>query len=382
MSELKEMAITSFEANKMTDGDLYLTNDTAFIILPARVPIPAGMLTQLKEWQIKNIYTNGTGEILEEVVAKEDRRTVSLTGDEAQETQYVRNFYVQTVAKVKDIFDAYRAKRGLPIHEIVDLLREMLQILRDRRRFVLRMSLYRGLCDDYFINHAIQTTFLSLMMGDAVKLPPHRLVDLGMASLLHEIGLLHLPAGLYDKEGPMSVEERRLLSSHVIVGYRNLKEFSLAQDILLGVLQHHEHLDGSGYLQALVGDSISLYAKVICIACAYHAQISDRPYRSAKNEHLSLATMVKDMRRKYDEYLLNCLVSNLSLFPLGSYVRLSDGSVAMVVDNDPENVRFPIVNVIRSAGGSKVGDSPAIQLSKQFYVTAVLNYDEIDDIKS
>lgn len=381
MANLKEIAADQFSAEDMTDGDLFLTDDNAFMLLPARVHIPAVLIEQLKSWQIKNIYTNGTGEVLRDVRTDQGRSVVSLPGDEGLESQYIKNLYLQLVKKSQEIIESYKNKKGLMITEIVDLLRGMVQALRERRRFFLRLSLYRGLCDDYFINHAIQTTILSLVMGEAIKLPPHRLVDLGTACFLHEIGLLHLPPNLYEKEGPMSAEERRLLSSHVIVGYRSLKDFSLAQDILLGVLQHHERLDGSGYLQALSGDAICLYAKVIGIACAYHAQISDRPYRPGKNEHLTLAALVKDMRRKYDEYLVNSLVSALSLFPIGSYVRLSDGSIARVVESDPDNIRFPIVRVIINSSGLKAGsESAAIRLNKEYFVAAVLNQDEVDEL--
>ncbi len=381
MAEFKEIAADHFSADEMTDGDLFLTNDDMFSLLPARVPIPAALLQQLKNWQIKNIYTDGSGDALQGTPIAPGHKIVSLPGDENLESQRMKEVYVQLVKKGQEIFESYGNKRGLTVTELVELIRSMIQELREKRRFFIRLSLYRGLCDDYFMNHAIQTTILSLIMGEAIKLPPHKLVDLGMASFLHEIGLLHLPPALHEKEGPITVEERRLLSSHVIVGYRNLKDFSLSQDILLGVLQHHERLDGSGYLQALAGDSICLYAKIIAISCTYHAQISDRPYRPAKNEHMSLADMVKDMRRKYDEYLVNSLVSALSLFPIGSYVRLSDESIARVVESDPENVRYPIVRIIISASGMKVGDnSPAIQLNKEFFVAAVLNQDEVDDL--
>lgn len=381
MEILKELESNHFSVEDMTDGDLFLTNDTAYNLLPAWVRIPSALVEQLKYWQIKHIYTNGTGEVVKKIKGDHGRNFVSLPGDEKIECQKIKEFYLQLVQKGQEIIGAYKSKKGLMVTEIVDLLRSMVQALRERRRFLIRLSLYRGLSDDYFINHALQTTILSLVMGEAIKLPPHRLVDLGMATFLHEIGLLHLPVSLSEKDGPMTVEERRLLSSHVIVGYRSLKEFSLAQDILLGVLQHHERLDGSGYLQALSGDAICLYAKVIGIACAYHAQISDRPYRSAKNEHLSLAGLVKDMRRKYDEYLVNSLVSALSLFPIGSYVRLSDDSIARVVESDPENIRYPIVRIIMSPNGLKVGaEDSAIRLNKEYFVAAVLNQGEVDEL--
>ena len=102
-----------------------------------------------------------------------------------------------------------------------------------------------------------------------------------VCGLVHDIGKIGLPAGLLEKPGALSLEERRQMEQHSTIGERILRNVADYSEIAAIVRHHHERVDGNGYPDGLVGDEIPLLARIIAVADAYNAMTSDRPYRDA-----------------------------------------------------------------------------------------------------
>jgi putative nucleotidyltransferase with HDIG domain len=102
-----------------------------------------------------------------------------------------------------------------------------------------------------------------------------------LTGLVHDIGKIGLPAGLLEKPGALTLEERRLMEQHSIIGERILSNVETYAEIAEVVRHHHERVDGKGYPDGLSGDEIPLLARIISVADAYNAMTSDRPYRDA-----------------------------------------------------------------------------------------------------
>ncbi|MDR2662289.1 MAG: HD-GYP domain-containing protein, partial [Treponema sp.] len=115
--------------------------------------------------------------------------------------------------------------------------------------------------------------------------------------------------------------------------------------VSLAALEHHERENGSGYPQKLTGDKISLYAKIIAVACSYEALTSTRPHKDAKDGYSGMLDLLKNEGKQYDDTIVKALVFSLSIYPIGLYVLLSNGKKGQVVDVNPENPKFPMVQV-------------------------------------
>lgn len=378
---MKGLTTADIKAGSILNGDLYLTDSADFLLLAEGAATSDELLKILDFWRFKQIYTNGDGEPLEVPYAAGGSAAQDDFG-ESKGRDEAREIYLQLCAKANAIYEKYKGSGELNQEPIIELVKIILGRLKDAKRFTLRFADYSDLRGDYFISHAVETTILSLALGEAVKLPAHRQIELGISSFLHEIGLLRMPAALLDSDKTLTEEERKLLSTHVMVGFKVLKELRFPVDVLTGVLQHHERLDGSGYVQGLKGDEISLYAKIIGIACSYHAQIADRPFRSAKSHHISLVDMVKSMGRYYDQRLLRFLLMNISLFPIGSGVKLSDGSIAIIVDADPDDPAKPLARLILNGQGAPYAAKPVVRLSDTLFVVSLLSDEDIKNLKT
>ena len=102
-----------------------------------------------------------------------------------------------------------------------------------------------------------------------------------LSGLLHDIGKIGVPPGVLEKNGPLTLQERRKMEEHSVIGERILANVEAYDEIATIVRHHHERLDGQGYPDGIKGDRIPLISRIICVADAYNAMTSDRPYRDA-----------------------------------------------------------------------------------------------------
>jgi len=264
-------------------------------------------------------------------------------------------------------------------------------MIKDFRTYILRLPDLKANGIDYLYTHSARAVIISLTIGESLKLPNFRLIELGIAAMLHEIGMMKIPKQVYDKSTALTANEKRLISTHPIQGLKMLQDYSkenanpLAQDILMGVWQHHERSNGSGYPQGLNGDSITQFGKIIAVACSYDAQISNRPFRSGIDGFTSMMTMLREMSSLFDEKVISALINSISLFPLGNYVRLKNGAIGIVVDIG-SHPRYPVVKLHLDENMHMFKEQPIIRTHEDdedetgLTVTAVLSDQEVKDL--
>lgn len=121
-----------------------------------------------------------------------------------------------------------------------------------------------------------------------------------LCGLVHDVGKIGLPAGLLEKPGALSLEERRQMEQHSIIGERILRNVDNYGEIAAIVRHHHERVDGLGYPDKLAGDAIPLLARIIAVADAYNAMTSDRPYRDAMPSRVARLRLAQAVESQFD----------------------------------------------------------------------------------
>jgi HD-GYP domain-containing protein (c-di-GMP phosphodiesterase class II) len=158
--------------------------------------------------------------------------------------------------------------------------------------------------------------------------------------------MLKISPKVYLKKEELTPNEWKMLSLHPLLGYKLLKGFGFPLAVSLVALEHHERENGSGYPQKLTADKISLYSKIVAVACSYEAFTTDRPYRDGRDRHTGMLDLLKNNGKQYNDTIVKALLYSLSLYPVGLYVQLSNKKKGQVVDVNPENPRFPIVQLL------------------------------------
>jgi len=125
-----------------------------------------------------------------------------------------------------------------------------------------------------------------------------RLVHL--CGLVHDIGKVGLPPGLLEKAGSLTLEERRQMEQHPVIGERILSKVEDYADIARVVRHHHERVDGLGYPDSLSADEIPVLSRIIAVADAYNAMTSDRPYRDAMPSRVARLRLAQAVESQFD----------------------------------------------------------------------------------
>jgi putative nucleotidyltransferase with HDIG domain len=136
-----------------------------------------------------------------------------------------------------------------------------------------------------------------------------------LCGLVHDIGKIGLPAGLLEKPGALTLEERREMERHPVIGEEILRNVADYGEIAEIVRSHHERIDGTGYPDGLVGSEIPLLARVIAVADAYNAMTSDRPYRDAMPSRVARLRLAQAVESQFDTSVVAAFEAVLAVAP-------------------------------------------------------------------
>jgi len=314
----------------------------------------------LSEWQFTLLYTKGS--VTEEAPQKEDKGAGKTDADGKMQDlaeqklsgELVEKTYKRFYDFTDEVYSTYRNKQSLNTEKIIAKMKELCAFVQENRQAVLILqSIMPFNVDNFLVTHSLRSAVFAIVVGMELKMQNHQLVELATAALMHEIGLIHIAEDIYSRAGELSDEEKKYLHVHPVLSCKILKKAKFPLPVCLGTLDHHERENGTGYPQRLTGEKISLYGKIIAVACSYEAMTGERKYKKAEDPATGLLNVLRREPSQYDEEVLKALLNALSFFPIGSFVYLSNNTVAQVIDNNSEDPRFPIVRIIdKSAKGA------------------------------
>lgn len=301
--------------------------------------------------------------------------------EEQKKIEAAQKTYETFLDYINHIYTHYATHKVFSIPEINGKVLELCNFVRENRSFILRISPnYESRNKNFILTHSMRTTVLCIVMGLQLNMPYDKLIELGVASILHEIGQIRLPPQLYMTDKTLSPSEKAQMQTHTVIGYKIMKDAGFPLAVQLGVLEHHERETGTGYPRALKGDKISLYAKIISIACSFDAITSPRHFKEAKTTYEGMVELLKNENHAYDDTVVKALLFSISLFPIGAYVYLSNGKVAQVVNVSPVSPKNPIVKIIGSITAD--GKPKIVQTDDEnVRIIRVMNKKETKDLK-
>lgn len=155
--------------------------------------------------------------------------------------------------------------------------------------------------------HSERVAKIAKKLAQEMQLPAKDCDEIYLAGLLHDVGKIGLPDKILFKENKLTSEELEVLKQHPVIGFELLKQLKQMIRILPGVLHHHESLDGTGYPDGLVGDSIPLPARIIAVADAIDALISDQPHRKGLPLHMAEEIFATNKGPRWDPSVVDAL---------------------------------------------------------------------------
>ena len=211
--------------------------------------------------------------------------------------------------------------------------------------------------DTYTFAHSVNVAILSSLLGVLLKLSREEQLKLTLGGLLHDIGKITVPYEILTKAGHLSDDEWSVMQGHPEAGRQRLKKM-FPNDTLLSTiaLQHHEHIDGSGYPNHLKGEQIHRYGRIVAIADVYDALTSVRPYKRAYTPSVAHRLMATCSPGHFDLELLKLFFDNVAIYPVGTILKTREG-YAIVKKVEFGHTLTPVVCIFANREG-KLLDAP------------------------
>jgi HD-GYP domain-containing protein (c-di-GMP phosphodiesterase class II) len=288
-----------------------------------------------------------------------------------QSLDAARRTYTRSVKVARDMMEglvlgkaigARRAERA--VLAVVD------QVLQDPAT-MLGMLTLRDF-DDHSYVHSVNVAILSVALGDYLGFNREQLFELGFAALFHDIGKVLIPQAVLNKMGWLNDEEWRLVSQHPDFGLLMLFNVEGFEDLpyraMLAVYEHHMKPDLSGYPRVIRRRRQGLFARIIALTEAYDAAISNY---SKQFLPCSPDEAIRQLREAesgaYDKVLIRAFVNMMGIFPVATLVILDTGEMGVVVapNPNPKALNRPLVRIIASPDGERVGEGPIRDLTER-----------------
>ncbi|MDR3343929.1 MAG: HD-GYP domain-containing protein [Treponema sp.] len=225
---------------------------------------------------------------------------------------------------------------------------------------------------------SLNTAILTAAITTGLSLFEHQRLQIVEGALFHDIGMLHIPDTILDKPESLSEAEQQYITVHPLYGYKILEEALWPDAKKLGpiILQHHERWDGTGYPQGLAGLDIDLGARVVSVADAYAAMVSQKVYRDAMSGYQAMYTLLSNDVSCFDPAILRVFVRSMGICPVGSIVQLNNGAVAQVVEPDENAFLRPRIRILIDQWGNRCTDenSETIKLSMEKTLSIVKTF--------
>ena len=203
--------------------------------------------------------------------------------------------------------------------------------------------------DEYTFKHCVDVATMSMVIAKKYGLDDRTVRDIGIAGLLHDVGKMKIPREILNKPSRLTDAEFQIMKEHARYGYEMLKEKNAFHNgILMGVLQHHEKLNGCGYPSGLKDQDIHLYARIVAIADIYDSLVTKRSYKQRISKRDAIE-MIMAMTSELDIFVMQSFLDSVILYPVDSIVSLSNGEQAKVVKNNPGFMLRP--NVVGVTSG-------------------------------
>jgi HD-GYP domain-containing protein (c-di-GMP phosphodiesterase class II) len=242
------------------------------------------------------------------------------------------------------IGELVRNRQPFTVDEIQRIAAGMVESMQESDRLLTRA--FSGQGGALLIANMVNVGIFAIKLGKGVGYHPDDLVRLGLAGLLHDVGMFLIPDMVLMRAGKLSAQEQTAVRQHPELGQQILSKLGLQYDWLAEVAhQEHERSSGRGYPRGLRENQIHEFARIVGLADVFEALLSPRPYRPRLLPHVAMRELLSAERQSFPHQLMKVLVEQFSVFPLGTTVRLNTGEVGVVTKLNPRHPLRPVVQV-------------------------------------
>jgi len=166
--------------------------------------------------------------------------------------------------------------------------------------------------DSYTRGHSEKVANYAVEIARKLGLSKEEISDIYLSGLFHDIGKIGISESILLKPGVLTLEEFNSMKKHPLISVNILAPIDFSKQVLDTVLQHHERINGKGYPSGIGDRNITLGARIIEVADAYEAMISDRPYRKALSQENAIMELKRCAGMQFDPQIVDTFIEILT----------------------------------------------------------------------
>ena len=273
----------------------------------------------------------------------EDKLTVE------EEIQFAHEAFTRTNDLLHRVTEDIRSGGTLQIEDVEAVIDDMVESMVRNPDAMMWVARLREQNTSTY-GHGLSVAVNLVAFGRHLGYPKNSLSHLGLLGMLLDLGKIKIPVELLEKHERLTPAEFDHVKQHVQFGLDILHQTpNIHSDVLDGVAQHHERMNGKGYPFGLVGEKITVFGRMAGIADSYAAMTQQRNYAETASPHEALQTMSNFAGTQFHSEMLEQFIQSIGAFPVGSLVELSTGEVAVVATHNKLKRLKPKVMIITEA---------------------------------
>lgn len=267
----------------------------------------------------------------------------------------------QAVTQIEAFFNEIETGQEVDLNEVRDTVRGLVdQFLSHSGLAVKLLDLDRF--DRYTYRHSINVGLLFMMVARDWG-SYDRLVDLVFGAVLHDLGKAKVGAAIINKQGPLNDDEWELMRQHSIWSADMLEEAGADMASISIARSHHEKVDGSGYPDGLRGGSLDRYALLAAVCDVYDALTTRRSYKQKMDFARAIDIIIRGCGKHFDPDMAHQFIRRIGRYPVGSFVILNTGEIAVVLRANENAISRPVVSRIVDITGAETSAGEELDLS-------------------
>ena len=301
---------------------------------------------------------------LENISLPSEEEPAAPSIDELEERKRIEDLYASIYNFVEGIIDSLKRKKRFDIEKGLEIVKNIVHTEKAASILYGKAVQGNGIPDN-LAAHSANVCIYSLMLGKGANYSHGQLIELGITALLHDVGMVFVPKEIVNKRGKLTTSEFKQIRKHPNYSYKILQTLGKKYLWIAKVVsQEQERENGQGYPNGLKGDEIHDYAKIIGIVDVYEALTHHRPQRRGHMPHDAVKLILGTQKNLFSDEVKRLLLTKLSCFPLGSYVKLNSKAICKVIEVYEDSPLRPTVEILFDSQKRKLPNKKIIRLTE------------------
>lgn len=270
--------------------------------------------------------------------------------------------YSRALQTIRKVFQEVRLGKVPSLNEVQRTVEDLVGGILKGKHSLMALTMIKSY-DEYLFNHSVNVGILSMALGETLGLDGTALRELGLGSLLHDVGKIHIPESIIKAPRKLTEEEWEFIKRHPLDGMRMLEQMGVHSEIALRVTkEHHIDFDGRGYPILAPGEDPHPYSMIVHVVDVYDAMTTVRVYQGAVDPNQAISRMKKLAGTAFNPLTLDTFVDMIGIYPPGTAVRLTTGEIGVVTRPGSEDSSRPWVRIVQDPEGKAVEAGEEISL--------------------